>query len=80
MNVVHFREIPSWLRRRLSGARGAGSGSSAKCISESLEILEMIPIPLIFRNFLKCGRVQHRRCDFGKILAVPALPGTGVTV
>jgi hypothetical protein len=37
MNVVHFMEIPSWLRRSLNGAR---SGSSAKWTSESLEILE----------------------------------------
>jgi len=59
---------------------GERASSSAKCTSESLEILEMISIPLVFQNSLKCGKVQHRHCDFGKILAVPALPGTGVTV
>jgi hypothetical protein len=48
--------------------------------AESLKILEVIPIPLIFRDSLKCGELQHRHCDFGKVLAVPALPGTGVTV
>jgi hypothetical protein len=53
---------------------GRAAGSSAKCISESLEILEMIPIPLIFRNSLKCGKVQHRHCDFGKILRFGRCP------
>jgi len=42
--------------------------------AESLKILEVIPIPLIFRDSLKCGKVQHRHCDFGEVPAVQARP------
>jgi hypothetical protein len=36
----------------------------------------MIPIPLIVRNSLKCGEVQHRHCDFDRVLAAPTHKGT----